>query len=105
MNKIEYKARFLYQEFRGENLAEIIELLKYDSSIIDEIILKQENGLWRIGITLNNKDINTLGIFGKIINFTLKECDILAYDNGIYKKVSNEEIEKIRKAELTNGKE
>ena len=104
MNKIEYKAKFLYQEFRGANLSEIIELLKYDSSIIDEVILKQENGLWIIGITLNNKDINALGIFGKIINFTLKEGDILAYDNGIYKKVSKDEIEKIRKAELINGK-
>jgi hypothetical protein len=104
MNKIEYKAKFLYQEFRGENLAEIIELLKYDSSIINEIVLRQENGLWIIGIILNNEGLNELGIFGKQVNILLKEDDILAYDNGIYKKVSKDEIEKIRKAELNNGK-
>jgi hypothetical protein len=65
MNKIEYKAKFLYQEFRGANLSEIIELLKYDSSIIDEVILRQENGLWIIGITLNKKILMRLVYLGK----------------------------------------
>jgi hypothetical protein len=99
MNKIEYKAEFLYQEFRGANLSEIIELLKYDDSVIDEVVFKQKNGLWEIGIKLINTNFTPLEYF----NIILKENDILAYDNGIYKKVSKDEIEKIRKAELNNG--
>ena len=100
MNKIEYKAEFLYQEFRGENIAEIIELLKYDAEQVTKIEITYVDGLYIFTIGFNNET----DIFGRLTSTTtLTECDILAYDNGIYKKVSKEEIEKIRKAELNNG--
>ena len=100
MNKIEYKAEFLYQEFRGENIAEIIELLKYDAEQVTKIEITYVDGLYIFTIGFNNET----DIFGRLTaTTTLTEGDILAYDNGCYKKVSKEEIEKIRKAELNNG--
>ena len=85
MERINYKAKFLYQEFTGQNIIKIIELLKYDSNATEEFNIRNIEGLYEIAIVTS-----TTLLTKNTIN--LKANDILAYDNGIYKKVTKEEI-------------